>query len=277
MSGIEQSISMGNDNKNCIAVLSGLPSAPIGLISETCAKRDQAVELVNRALDLIHEAQALLPSITIEPALIKISWYSANLERNKESLRKAIDARYWSVLFQESKLGAVMNKDQLDAANQDIRMSSPVLKYEDVINTFMSLFDSRNETFLNGFISVFKRLSKSYKSNDAFKVGRRLVLNNVFNGVGWGSFSSGEQTFKDFVRYVQLIRGCDPTAFDVSECPARAVVEARKAGLYELDFKDYNVKTFQNGNLHITLPDELVEKINDVIAIFYGGQIGHRK
>lgn len=268
---------MSLENINSLSLLNKLPSAPIGVISETCKKRDEAIDLVNKALDLIHQAQEILPDQSIESTLYNMKWYKDNLARNKESLRKAIDAKYWSVLFKESKLGSVMNRDQLSSANEDIRVKSPILKYDVVISTFMNLFECRNETFLIGYISVFQRLSKSYKSNDGFKIGRRLVLNNVFNGIGWGSFKDGEQTFKDFARYVQLIRGNDPTSFSASECHANAVVNARKSGVYEIDFPDYSVKTFLNGNLHIFLPDELVEKINEIIASYFGSQIGHRK
>lgn len=46
-----------------------LPSPPVGLMSESCEKRDLAVQMGHKSIDLIYEAQCIWPDQTLESTL----------------------------------------------------------------------------------------------------------------------------------------------------------------------------------------------------------------
>lgn len=260
-----------------VECISSLPSPEVGNIYNICSERDRAITMVNQAVDLLYEAKKVIPPSTIENELRSISWHSNDIERNKERLRKKVDAAIWKVLLEDSKLGALLNTEQLKSIKEDISNNAPAVKYENVITTFMNLFERRKETFLEGFVSVFKGLSGSYKSHNGFSVGHRLILAKAIEGNGWRCFSNGEQIFKDFNQYSIILRGEDPTSYDLRECRATKIIEAVRNGVHELEFPDYKVKAFKCGNIHIFPSKELVSKINGILTVYFSGQLGYDK
>lgn len=244
-----------------------LPGPPVGEITRMVERRNRGLALVEQAIELIVEAQQTLPEYALESVLSNQRWgyslpqYKARVAKD---FKTAIDKRCWRELLDKSKLGVVMTAAQDEAVRKRIEEDAPELTNELALGTFAVLFERRGETFSEGLVDVFKSLSGNYKSNDAFKIGPRLILS-----------PHGKSMFADMAKYLMLLDGEDPTTHGYDQRPENIVAAAINAGQGEVSFPWFDVKMYAKGTWHVWLkkrPD-LIRKVNDLIARHYGETI----
>ena len=252
---------------------SNLPGPAIGAITAMLDRREKALALINQAMDLIAEAQVVAPDYALQSTLRgKMRWYPCDLANDKEGLRKALDRGCWEHLLEQTKLGAVLNHAQLQAVRKDIALLAPELTRDRVMSTFMDFYVTKEDTFRQGLIDVFRALSGNFKSHDAFKIGDRLILAGALSSYGWAAFGRHKDRLNDLWRYLCLLDDIDPTEVAYEDLPSTVIGQHHRGEKAEYEFDQFRVKTHMNGNIHIWLdkrPD-LVEKVNNLIAEYYG-------
>lgn len=253
-----------------------LPGPAIGEIVRMIERRDKAKALMEQAIDVIAQAQRIAPQYAYESALSNsVSWYSDNIDKNKAVLRRALDRKCWASLLARTKLGSVMNAKQLEKVREDIEEHAPELTHNRAMTTFMDMYVSKEEIFRSGLVDVFKSLSGNFKSHDAFKIQRRLILMGALSTYGWSSHSVGRDRLNDLWHYMSLLDGHDPTQVPYDEQPASIIEKGSCNGVMEFEFDYFRIKTYLNGNVHIWLdkrPD-LISEVNKLIAEHYGSTL----
>lgn len=247
-----------------------LPGPPIGEITRMVERRNRGLTLMEQAIDLIVEAQRLLPQYTLESELSNrfISALPEYPSRVKTSIKTAIDKKCWQELLDKSKLGVVMTASQESDVRELLNKDVPELTHDVALGTFSALFERRGDTFKQGFVELFKSLSGNYKSNDAFKIGSRLIIS-----------CSSKRHFVDMAKYLMLLDGEDPTTIPYELRPENAVRDAVNRGQSEISFPWFDVRVFKCGNWHVWLkkrPD-LTDKVNEIIAEYYGETVPDRR
>lgn len=195
-------------------------------------------------------------------------------ERGIEVAMKKIDASAWSFLLHESGL-----KSFLDAAAREQWRAAidkeevPELTVKNIEATFDALFAARGDMFERGVIEAFRKLSWDYKTNNAVKFGKRLVLKYLVDhsvgGDPWPSHS-GCDKLDDLIRVMSVLdkqpepdhrHGSWRLLKDAGWCTS-----TRDVTLHGL----FSVRGFKNGNAHLTfLREDLVDKMNLILARHY--------
>jgi hypothetical protein len=254
-------------------------SPPITDFERIIDARDRTVTLVEEGIAKLAEAVKICPGqrLSLASALSKVSWYSDDIQfGHLKRLIKAIDTSAWDALFRESRLTTLMNRDDIAVLRNDIDKHAPPVTREVVMTTFVDLFSKRHETFRTGLVDLFQGLCRVYRSNKAFSIGKRIILDRVLNEYGWSSFSYGSAKVNDLWRIMLLLDGRDPGTFDQSEQFDQVILTARRNQLDNVKTEYFEVRLFKNGNLHIWFqrPD-LIDKANQLIAEHYGAVLAH--
>ena len=143
-------------------------------------QRNEAMDLMAQALDLMSQAIRKAPSLSFESVLSNNYWYSnGRFEQLKESLDHALDQRCLEVLGEihpnEAELARYTERQMAKA--RDSVTEAPLNLERQRINLVLALryFEERAEV------------------GRAFKVGRYLRARHCFDGTGWSEESRAGQ------------------------------------------------------------------------------------
>jgi hypothetical protein len=262
--------------------LSPIPNDIVEFIEQSEQIREQALAKFISGVEQIFEAMSLVPNHTFEPLLrSEIHWFPSDRPSIATLATHALDKKLWGGLVSRSKLGAYMNREQIEAIHDQIEKSPQPFNQANAVSTLKHLMDTRHQSLLKGVVDVFSRLSGNYRSHDAFKIGKKLVINHALRGYNPKSmrdlllrYDYGGGSFNDLWRYLFLLEGRDPTAIDTSERPDFIIQDGLKRDESHFDFGTFRVRSFLNGNLHVFIEKpELIEKINQAIAAYYSGTL----
>jgi hypothetical protein len=119
-------------------------------------------------------------------------------------------------------------------------------------------------------VNVFKTLLGKYKTHDAFKIGKKVILDRVLNSHGgWSFYSSGRERIADLDRIFHILDGKEPK--DHRGDASSMVYTASSTKQREIETDYFRFKLFQNGNVHVVFKRlDLVEKANKLIAQHFG-------
>ncbi|WP_196214167.1 DUF4942 domain-containing protein [Piscirickettsia salmonis] len=246
-----------------------MPTPPIDEITRIVEQRNKAKSLIEQGLDLIFDAIEVAPEYSFRELSSDIYWYAGDRDKNKCKLAKSLDRQCWLSLIKRTKLAAVLNTKQADKFYAEVD-NAPEFTRDSAMATFMDWFAKREQNFKEGLVDLFKSLSGNYKSHDAFKVKKRIIMSGIFSGKSWSYYSSGQERFKDFCNYAFILNGVDPTSVSSDKQPDLIVGQGLFLGKDEFIFDGYRVVVFLNGNMHIWLEEKLLNKINQCISDYYG-------
>lgn len=261
-------------------------SPPTSELDSLLERRERAEALMSRAIEMIAEANSLTPDregglsrIGLASELRSQDWYGIdNPVNQKRLLGKCLaefDRSGWMYLLRRSKMADLMSKQDKEAYYAELQKNPPELTRETVTTTFVDLFGNRQATWRRGVVELFASLSGKYKSHDAFKVGKRLIVPNAFSGHGgWNFFRHADDQIDDLQRIIHLIQEREPP-------------EERWSGIIERHRRDGDTgwhagcvefRWYKNGGLHVWLQDEaMIDAINEIIAKHYGATLGADK
>jgi len=247
-------------------------SPPVGDLEEFISRHDRAAELVAEGLRLLKEAIDTCPGWELKPALGKIRWYGDDIvSRYVPELQDAICRATWGALLDHSRLPTVMSANDIEALRKQIALAPPAITRETVTATFVNLFANRQDSFRKGLVDLFRDLCRAWRSNKAFAIGKRVVLDGAMTEYGWNSFSRRENQINDLMRIFMVLDGRDPGTLGRGDQLSSAVYEARRAKLTELENEYFDIRLFKNGNIHFHfLRQDLVDAVNRLIAEEYG-------
>lgn len=185
----------------------------------------------------------------------------SNPDRAKTKLRRDLDVAVWRGLMALTGFATLMDATAREAFERQLQGDDvPEVSEDTVRATFAALFEDADTIFKRGIATAFSKLDRRFKSHDGFKVGSRIIITGVCGF--WTIGSRARDLLTDIERAFAVLDGQAP---DAEFIPWR--LDPGKT--YETRY--FRVRTFQNGNAHLwMLRDDLVEKVNRLLASYYG-------
>jgi predicted RNA methylase len=162
---------------------------------------------------------------------------------------------------------------------EEIEAGLPPVTVENIYATIQSFAADAETIFRRGIANVFSQLDRRFRSHDGFKIGSRVILTYAFSSYGGGlEYGKTRDLLLDIERTFAVIDneghpgaqyGQGVWALDQdrrgSYGPHQSVTET----------KYFRIRGYQNGNAHLWFTrDDLVEKVNKLLAEYYGEVIG---
>lgn len=263
---------------------------PRTTINRVCSYRNAAIAKMREAAETIAKGHALAAEAEelAEQAHANASFLLAdrsqqesyqrlfqgfNLEASLETYRRQIDARVWMNLIAVTGIQSLMDRTAKDALYNDLCNEVPEVNEETARATFEALAGDAKLIFQRGLARAFSDLDRRFKSHDAFKLGSRVVLENVFDNFGHVSFYSRmADTIADIERTFAVLDGethPDPGALMRAIREDRQSVWAPHQSYTETRY--FRVRCFKKGSVHLWFKrDDLVKAANLQLADYYG-------
>ena len=132
-----------------------------------------------------------------------------------------------------------------------------------------------------GIANVFSQLDRRFRSHDGFKVGSRIIINHIVDSFGHVStYGNSADRFRDIERTFIILDGLDPRSArsDFLHSISKERDELKlgyRPEQSEHENKYFKLRIYKNGNAHLWFTrDDLVEKVNKELALYYGEVIG---
>lgn len=265
---------------------------PRTTVTAICAHRDAAIAKMQQAIDTITKGHQLaeeardLAQKAHGPETFHMKDRAATDSYQRlfsafdpaasaETFRQHADASIWMNLIALTGMRDMMDRTAKDELYASLCGNVPEVTEDTVKATFESLMGDAKLIFARGLARAFSDLDRRFKSHDAFKLGSRVILTNVFDGWGmWNHYSRMRDTLVDIERVFAVLdgkpnHGCGALS--------QAIEDDRRDGAWMTtrqsvtETEHFKVRCFKNGNAHLWFqrPD-LVTKANLVLADYYG-------
>lgn len=252
-------------------------SPAISHIEKLLNIQEDAINKINQGLALIYEALAILPQQRIELKHNIYFYHCANdLPRLKAHAKKDIDKQLWEALMDFTEFRKFLTSKQKQAFSEAVRgtahNSKPQPFSKDVaLSTFADLIENRDKNIKKGFIDIFTRLSREYKSHSKFKVKKRIIVHVD----GWYNYVS--EALKDFDKFWLYLQNVDLLTVDEDDLPF-SIAYGRGHNKIDYIADGYEYRFFENGNCHLIIHDkDMLDKINMIIADYFDNQIANER
>lgn len=200
-------------------------------------------------------------------------------ERNTatEKLRIALDRAMWRSFVVNTPLWSLMDTKARKQFDKDMAGIPPEATLENLHATMAQYFGDADKIFQRSLIETFRSLPNDYKSNDPFKLDKKIILGLIQDQTGYLSHYATDR-LRDLDRVFWVLDGKEYNesydgglsgALRVSLNATRPSGWGASSGTCETEY--FTVKYFKKGTAHATFkrPD-LVAKANRMIAEYYG-------
>jgi hypothetical protein len=246
-----------------------------GSAEELIAHRNQALEYYKLGLEWIqkgYQAQTLAAPGSYFPQCLTergaVNLHYSNVEKAMQSVIREVDCDVWLYLLGATDLQSLMDAETLDKFRKQVREAPPEVTLDNLISTLTHLRERRGPILQQSLVNVFKKLSRHYASNDAFRLGKKIVLDYALPCYG-GFYGYKRDLVADLDRMFHVLDGKQPPSHlhDAGHVIGKASFDHAK----ECETEYFRFKLFRNGNLHaIFKRPDLVAKANKIVADFYG-------
>jgi len=259
------------------------------VIQEICGNRDQALARMREAVDLKTRSQDLVAeSWTLSKAANKGTPFTQNDRTQQqafkdlfhrldpvvsfETYRKQLDASIWMHLITVTGMNQLMDRTARDELYRSLCEEVPEVSVENALAMFQGLRADSTLIFQRGLARAFIELDRRFKSHDAFKIGSRIILTNVFDCFGmWNYHSRTFEVLQDVERVFAVLGGKQPDSGDLRQRISEDRGSTFKPCQSVTETRYFRIKTYKNGNAHLWFTqDDLVLKANRVLADYYG-------
>lgn len=259
-------------------------------IADTCRERDaafakyaEAARALDTAYDISKEAAALALR-----AAGGLEWDGADHQRREafqklhrdrfdraeslEAARKAIDARVWSHLLEFAGIERLMDAEAKEQFRSGLLSDVPEATEDNVRATFQQLRADADLIWKRGAANVFSSLDRRFRSHNGFRIGSRIILDNLFRDCGMMEWGTRRDRLIDIERIFHVL---DDTEIGYSIVD-KIYHERRDYTPHQSEHESayFRVRVFKNGNAHLWFTrDDLVRKVNKTLAAYYGDVI----
>lgn len=267
-----------------------------------------AIELADRAIKAAHAAAALASGDTSihrggtgdEVDAFHKAVALPDGDTYREVARRLTDMRVWSWVVQRTDLERLMDveaketlrrqmqyipvkrRDQgwrnVPMTGEEAEAGMPPVTVDNIYATIQQFASDADSIFRRGIANAFSKLDRRFRSHDGFKIGSRVILTNAFDGfsgrLNWGN---KRDVLLDIERAFAVL---DKQSLGVSSAGCIEALDADRRKFYgaaqSLTQTEYfRIRGFMNGNAHLWMTrDDLVEKVNKLLAEWYGEVIG---
>ncbi|MGM5009991.1 DUF4942 domain-containing protein [Rhizobium sp. 969_B3_N1_2] len=246
-------------------------------IAEIARHRDAALSAFQRARAAEAEAKQQMDEAV---AMLKVAApFAAGLFSTREvkdlTDRHYIDGRVWDSVIHSTELNHLMDKKAKDDLRQQLMTDAPEFTEENAYATIEHFAAEAGMIFRRGIAEMFSNLDRRFRSHSGWKLGGRVILNNMFGVDGWWNYHRDHRsTLQDIERTFLILDGRKPVADYagiVGELDNARRLDGRGARQTEVHSEFYTVRIFKNGNAHLWFKrDDLVAKANRMIGEYYG-------
>lgn len=286
---------------------------PRASIEQTVAWRNAALDLYAEAYGKIAEADAAVRAAQdmaarISPGINNFNYgHETEIKAFREAVclpdrdkylrtaRKLTDINCWAFIIERTDLERLMDTeakkklrdqmayvpDRVDRRGQlitdeEAAKGLPDISVENIMATLQGFMTDADMIFRRGIANVFSKLDRRFRSHDGFKIGSRLILTYFFTDSGSVNYGATRDMMVDIERVFSILDGKPEAQFT----SALFAVDAERAGRYgrrqsEVETEYFRIKGYMNGNAHLWFQRaDLVEKVNKLLAEYYGEVIG---
>ncbi|HCO9385371.1 TPA: DUF4942 domain-containing protein, partial [Escherichia coli] len=203
-------------------------------------------------------------------------------EEAKRNITRLADRKIWDRLMTDTGMYTFMSSCQRDEWNSQLMSDTcPEITLDNVLATFRHLNASKMQTFEQGLIDVYRKLSWDYRTNNPCRLGKKIIIENLLYRWSNGRVTldcSGREALDDLVRPFYLLEGRNVPDFRSSIGAQYGEFLGNGDNVGKLSEGEYfTVRGYQKGTVHIVFKrSDLVEKLNDIIARHYPGALPPR-
>lgn len=255
---------------------------PSVAIDRIIALRESGLKQFTDALALLSSARRLFLDACSAKSLYgydtcvkdALNWESQP-QRALNGIRKTIDGKIWHRLMLDTGMYTLMSTRQREEWDRQLDGENmPEITLDTVLATFNQLHASKNDTFEQSVIDMFKSLSWDYKTNSPCKFGKKIIVSRFMDSYSSGSIyfgTLGRSKLDDLTKVFYLLEGRNVPDYRVSEGAKFSEFFERErfsCSVYEAEY--FSMRYYMKGTAHITFKrPELVDRINDIVARHY--------
>jgi hypothetical protein len=217
--------------------------------------------------------------------------------------KRLTDLRVWSWVVQRTDLEKLMDAEAKEKLrrqmryeplptryNSDLRRHEPItgdevdagmppVTVENIYATIQQFALDAESIFRRGIANAFSKLDRRFRSHDGFKIGSRVILTHAFCGSsGVLEYGAKRDTLLDIERTFAVIEnGGHLGAYYGAGLQALDNDRHRSYEAHQscTETRYFRIRGYKNGNAHLWFTrDDLVEKVNKLLAEWYGEVIG---
>jgi len=180
----------------------------------------------------------------------------------------ADDKIAWTALLQrfEDKETAYKEYGLSGQPRAIVEPAVPDFTVENIQATFSALLADRHRFFAKRVDGVFRALSPNHKTNRPQGFRSKLVMANVLGG--WHSWEKIEY-LRDLRRVIGTFMGRGELDHSSTEAVCKWAQSYHRGEWVWLDGNSWAIRCYNNGNVHVKLHDEMVYRLNMVLAMLY--------
>lgn len=195
-----------------------------------------------------------------------------------EEIIAHVDRDAWRSALEQTDILRLMDKEAREAFEKDLEASPPPFTVDNVTATVFRLVGEADSIFRRGLVNAFSKLSRRYKSNDAFAVKERTIIENAIHVITpapkllFGHVRR-EDELSDIDRVVHVLDGRAYHRYGTKSLLSELrSASDRGPGSFETHF--WRGRLYANGNLHLWCKDrDILRGINRLIAEHFGAAI----
>lgn len=195
-----------------------------------------------------------------------------------ETAIASVDAALWDHLLERSGLRTFLDNQARREWDEQIEKNATVpLTEENIRATFARLHSQRGEFFERGVVQLFRDLSWDYKTNTPLAFGKKIIVTYVVDGDGRPGGHRRSGSVNDLERAFYVLDG-KPEPDHRSSIVNRLWQREPRHAPVETPY--FVLKTFQNGNGHVTFTGrglELVDELNRILARHFPNALGRHR
>lgn len=244
-------------------------------VEELCAKRLEALDMYQQGLELLKKAELMhakaAPGVQTHGCPNQIFVTYTESQDWREKMRKEVDRDLWRHLMKASQIWSLMDATERKKFDRELDDNPPPATPDTIAATLARLVGDAGAMFNRGLVKAFQELSRDYRSNDGFKIGKRVVMEFVFSPV-FDSFSSrAEEELRDVDRVMHVLDGKPAPEYQEGLTAAMRMAFRVRPRVREVTTPYWRCKWFKNGNAHLyPLRQDLIDKANRIIAEHFG-------
>ena len=188
-----------------------------------------------------------------------------------EKVLKALDVKYWRMLFDESKvLNYVSSKERQKWIDQFNEWNVPPFTLEAIRPTMMDLMRSLPDLFAQRLRDAHDALSTSHKTNKAQRFDKRLIFHVFYpDNYSWGGGSySGNAVgaINDIRSTISQLLGGDQLDHWDTEKLIKSIAGHQNYGEWVKIDPYIALRIYKKGTCHMEIHPRLLDQLNAILA-----------
>lgn len=187
---------------------------PSVAIDRIIAQRNEGIALFMQAMECLATARRILLDASgdiflygFEDCVTDSVRCMDKPEEAKRNITRLADRKIWDRLMTDTGMYTFMSSCQRDEWNSQLMSDTcPEITLDNVLATFRHLNASKMQTFEQGLIDVYRKLSWDYRTNNPCRLGKRIIIENLLyrwsNGVLRWTAADGRHRMTWYVRFI---------------------------------------------------------------------------